>query len=83
MPSEIESNGTTGTANLLTANVQMTGQSSSSSDYDYFKLYNSGAGTSQFNVIISMKRIFLMNHIYLSATIATLIFKKYQVWGLV
>jgi hypothetical protein len=52
MATEIESNGSIGTANLLTANAQMAGQSSSYSDYDYFKLYNSGAGTSQFNVTL-------------------------------
>ena len=34
MPTEIESNGSISTANLLTANVQMTGQSSNSSDLD-------------------------------------------------
>jgi hypothetical protein len=50
MATEIESNGSIGAANLLTANVKMTGQASSSSDLDYFKLYNSGSGTSQFTV---------------------------------
>ena len=49
---EVESNGSMGTANLLTTNVQMTGQSSSSSDYDFFKLYASGQGTAQFSLIL-------------------------------
>lgn len=49
---ETESNGSTGTANLLTANVQMTGQSSSSSDYDFYKLFTPSSGTAQFNLTL-------------------------------
>jgi microcompartment protein CcmK/EutM len=50
MSYEIESNGSIATANVLTANVQMIGQSSSSTDFDYFKIYNSGSGVTQFNI---------------------------------
>ena len=48
MATEIESNGTIATANLLTANVQMIGQASSGSDYDYFKFYTAVSGTAHF-----------------------------------
>ena len=52
MATEIESNGTIETANLLTANVQMIGQASSSSDSDYFKFYTSESGTTKFTLTL-------------------------------
>ena len=52
MATEIESNETIATANLLTANVQMTGQASSYSDYDYFKFYTSVSGTTKFTLTL-------------------------------
>lgn len=52
---EIESNNSIGTANLLTANVTMTGQPSGP-DIDYFKLYNSGSGISHFTINIPNNR---------------------------
>ena len=47
---EIESNNSVAAANSLTSGVEMTGQASSSSDVDYYKLYMSSAGTAQFSL---------------------------------
>jgi len=53
MSIELESNNTIATANLLAPNnTPMVGQAYSSSDIDYFKLSNSGAGTANFTLII-------------------------------
>ena len=47
---EVESNNSVASANSLTSGVRMTGQASSSSDVDYYKLYMSSAGTAQFSL---------------------------------
>ncbi|MEI7740080.1 MAG: hypothetical protein WCJ99_15225, partial [Betaproteobacteria bacterium] len=49
---ELESNNTIATANLLTSNTPMVGQASSSSDIDFFKLSDSGAGTANFTITV-------------------------------
>ncbi len=47
---EIESNNSASTANELTAGSALTGQISSNSDVDFYKLNVSGAGTAKFSI---------------------------------